>query len=242
MKAKSIAIFVVFFGLLLYKTANAASPQRIILDPEKFTPGTKVKVNFDFRPKSGAIQSVTIIGGVDEKTFFRRSYNKIDISKFNIPSFFWTATKGKHKIWFQIKRHSLGKSQILEKEINVQNLLKPQKTKPGQSSFVLRTAHKKKLTEIAKMIVRMESEKKISNTVAQYLKYISETEGAEYKADMSGLHYMKRQVEKEVWDSQREKDKKMLESQRKHIEKMLKMVEEMMNIQCKKELPSSGQN
>lgn len=231
MKAKSIIIFVVFFGLSFFKIASPISTQRITLEPEKFMSGTKVKVSFNFGSKSGTIQSVNIIGGVDERTFFRQLYKKIDTSKLKVPNFFWTAAKGKHKIWFQIKRSSLRKAERFERDVNVQDLLKPLKTKKNKSSFVLKPEHKKKISVIAKMIVRMESEKKIFDEISQYRKYISKTEGAGAQADKIGLEFMKRQVEKEIIESEREKEEKMLESQREHIEKIMEKIKEMMTIQ-----------
>lgn len=231
MKAKFIIIFIVFFGLSIYKIASPTSTQRIILEPDNFNPGTKIKVSFNFGLKLGTIQSVNIIGGVDERTLFRRVYKKIDTSRFNVSSFFWTATKGKHKIWFQLKWDSHRKPERVEREINVQDSQKSLITKKNKLSFVLKPEHKKKISKIANMIVRMDSEKNILLEWAQYRKYISKTEGASHQADELGLEFMKRQVEKEIWESEREKDKKLLQSQRDYIEKMMEKIKEVTNIE-----------
>jgi NAD(P)H-nitrite reductase large subunit len=81
------------------------------------------------------------------------------------------------------------------------------------------------------MIVRMESEKNIIFEWAQYRSYISKTEGASPQADELGLEFMKRQVEKEILESESGNAEKMLDSQREYIEKMMEKIKEMTNIQ-----------
>ena len=100
--------------------------------------------------------------------------------------------------------------------------------------FVLKRIHVAQIAQVAKMIVRLKSPNlilsKMSGIQEEYLKYRSHTKGAAKRADEVALKEMKRQINKEVWEAERQKGKQISISQREHIKRMMEMIKEMMKI------------
>ena len=61
--------------------------------------------------------------------------------------------------------------------------------------------------------------------------YHSETRGAGHQADQVALKALQEEVQKEMWESEKQKSEQQLQAIKDHINKLMEMIKEMMKIQ-----------
>ena len=90
---------------------------------------------------------------------------------------------------------------------------------------------RKQARDIAKMIVRLEPEQAIRHRTGSYIEMFSQTQGAAHRADAAALEAIENEVQKQIWESQQQKDEQLTEAQRERIQKLMEMIREMMRLQ-----------
>ena len=230
-----LLVLVLFCAPVVTLNAAVSTSHPIILTPQKVAPGIKVKVSLRIIFKSGTALPQRITGGVDNKVLFQRNYSKSAVPKTGLPSFFWTAQVGRHRIWFKIKRNNFTKAQDFVRNIYVTYPIKPFKIKKLRPRFRLKYKYKVQLREVARMILNKAPISRIKLKMknihgAAYMQYHSETEGAGHQADEEALKVLQDEIQKAIWQQEQQKDEQRMESQREHIKRMMAILREMMKI------------
>ena len=95
-------------------------------------------------------------------------------------------------------------------------------------THLLNTKHKKRIIELARMIVELKPGPLVKTKASNiYKAYKSDTKGSPQKTDENFLNALKKEVQKEIWNTEKQKDKQMTQQQRKHIQRLIQMIKQM---------------
>jgi hypothetical protein len=229
--AVNLLLLFLFATSLIPLYGQSASYQPIVLAPRIFSPGTRVKVTLRLLILPGMKPPSVITGGVDNKMLLRANYTLAPGIKKRTPAFTWTARPGRHRIWFKVQRQNQVKSQQFYRYIYVASMFKSLKIKKKRPVFHLKAKYRTQLRGVARMMLNRVSDKMIKRQMrALHRAYHSETRGAGHQADEEALKALQEQVQKEMWESEREKNEQQQQAQREHIKRLMELIRELMKI------------